>query len=188
VVRGSVVYDGTLEIEIGGTTPRSFDRIEHRLGDDIAMLGGALDVRLINGFEPKVGDSFGFLFAAGGYGGTFDVLHLPDLAPGKVWALNPGNSTVFLQGHAGLSADFNHDGRVDADDLAKWRNDAGQNAGSDANQDGASDGADLLAWQRQVGMTMAVAAGGVVPEPTALVLLLAAVLPAARRFRVGVGR
>jgi hypothetical protein len=68
---------------------------------------------------------------------------------------------------AGLSADFNGDGIVDAEDLAKWRDDFGPNDGSDADGDGDSDGADFLDWQQELSVAVALAISPViVPEPS----------------------
>lgn len=83
------------------------------------------------------------------------------------------------------SADFNRDGRVDADDLAQWRESFGLNASGDANGDGVTDGVDFLTWQRQFNGAAASAAN--VPEPTALTLLAICgpcTFAAARRLRV----
>jgi hypothetical protein len=145
-------------------------------GDGVAKLGGTLEVLLIDGFVPKVGDTFGFLFAAGGYEGSFDAYHLPALSGGKKWSINPGNSTVFLEVHAGFSADFDGDGDVDAADLAKWQGDHGANGNSDADLDGDSDGADFLAWQRQLRQSLASATSSHVPEPGTACLLFVTTL------------
>ena len=79
-----------------------------------------------------------------------------------------------LQAPISLTADFDGDGDVDADDLAQWQGDYGVNGNSDANGDGNSDGADYLAWQQQ--FTAAAASSGlsVVPEPSVLVLAIVA--------------
>jgi hypothetical protein len=87
---------------------------------------------------------------------------------------------------AAQSADFNRDGRVDVEDLAKWRESFGLNAFGDANGDGASDGVDFLAWQRQFNGAAASFAANV-PEPAALMLFTIGVpyaFAAARRRRV----
>jgi len=94
----------------------------------------------------------------------------------------------FLYGPA-LKADFNHDNVVDSDDLAVWTTGFGasssvsQSAG-DANADGQVDGADFLVWQRE----FAPAAAGatlLVPEPSAILLMLTAVgFQAVRRTRL----
>jgi len=79
-----------------------------------------------------------------------------------------------------FAADFNNDGRVDKDDLAKWRGDFGLGAGSDADDDGDTDGADFLVWQRQLGSGTSIAS---VPEPAAVTLFVCALVITARRGR-----
>jgi GH35 family endo-1,4-beta-xylanase len=75
-----------------------------------------------------------------------------------------------------LAADFDDDGTVDADDLARWQQAAQLgNADGDADGDMDSDGADFLAWQQQLGMSRSTplpAAGmsTAVPEPGTFVL------------------
>lgn len=60
--------------------------------------------------------------------------------------------------------DFNHNGLIDAGDLAMWRTAFGATAEGDANYDGATTGADLLLWQR----AYASPAIANVPEPAAI--------------------
>ena len=62
-------------------------------------------------------------------------------------------------------ADFNFDGSVDDNDLAKWQGDYGQNGGSDADSDGFSTGLDFLAWQRSFGQSAVASASS--PASTA---------------------
>jgi hypothetical protein len=81
---------------------------------------------------------------------------------GQVYAINP----LF-------TADFDHDGDVDAGDLTTWKGAFGSSAAGDADGDGDSDGADFLVWQKQLGSGVpALAANAGVPEPTAGLLLL----------------
>lgn len=79
-------------------------------------------------------------------------------------AHNPSGSLMPLPG------DFDNDGDVDGEDLARWEANFGTNGGAD--------GADLLVWQQQfisgVGL---LAASQAVPEPTAIGLLIALVAP-----------
>jgi len=82
---------------------------------------------------------------------------------------------------SGLTADFDHDLDVDADDLDQWRAAYALTAVGDADADGDSDGADFLAWQQQLGLTAASAAIGSVPEPSTLALVCASLLMGARR-------
>ncbi len=80
-----------------------------------------------------------------------------------------GDSGLFL--FSPLSADFDNDGDVDADDLAEWESAFGANNNADADGDGDSDGADFLAWQRQQETGMP-AIAAVIPEPNARSLLV----------------
>lgn len=71
-----------------------------------------------------------------------------------------------------FTADFDQDGDVDVDDLAKWEVDYGVNGGSDANGDGVSNGLDYLAWQRQFGSSAPSASlSTAVPEPASHLLM-----------------
>lgn len=92
-----ILEDGELEIEIGGTALGAYDRLEV---DGVTQLGGTLRVELIDlgsgTYVPQLGDQFPFLASQQGAGGKFDDFDLPDLAPGLMWKLNPGNVTVFL--------------------------------------------------------------------------------------------
>lgn len=170
----------TLAIELAGSELGEYDRLS--VGG-VAKLAGTLAVELIDGFVPEAGDSFGFLSAVGGAGGTFDVLNLPELGEHLEWILNPGDITVSLMVNSTLEADFDNDGDVDALDLATWQSNYGTVGGAgrfqgDANGDSNVDGRDYLVWQRQVGIV----AGGLpassvaVPEPQTLVFLLVGLL------------
>lgn len=109
--------EGTVEIELGGTTPGTeFDRIEV---SGFATLLGDLEVTLINGFTPLSGDSFGFLFANGGYDAAFSSISLPDITGlGLDWQLNPGGATLFLEViSTALAGDLDGDGFVGITDL-----------------------------------------------------------------------
>ncbi|MCA9235082.1 MAG: hypothetical protein KDA44_06410 [Planctomycetales bacterium] len=73
-------------------------------------------------------------------------------------------------------ADFNQDGAVDGDDLARWTTNFGS-AGvagkfGDATNDGVVDGADLLVWQRQLSsIPLVQPALQYVPEPSSVTLI-----------------
>jgi uncharacterized protein YodC (DUF2158 family) len=69
------------------------------------------------------------------------------------------------------TADFDHDGDVDGDDLAQWQGDFGVNDRSDVDDDGDSDGHDFLAWQRQLSSSLPASAASSVPEPDAMALI-----------------
>jgi hypothetical protein len=170
---GDLAFGSTasVQIELGGTTPGSeYDVLD--VGGE-ASLAGTLDVSLIGGYEPSIGDTFEIIMAAGGIDGTFDFEFLPELT-GLLWDVNYDSNKVILEAIAEFTADFDRDRDVDGDDLAEWRNDFGPTAGSDADGDGDSDGADFLAWQQQLGSgPPATPTAGAVPEPNGVTLTLA---------------
>ncbi len=65
---------GTLEIEIGGTTPG--DEHDQLVVDETVQLSGTLAVRLIGGFTPEAGSEFAIV-TAGTVAGSFDTVDLP---------------------------------------------------------------------------------------------------------------
>ena len=84
-----------------------------------------------------------------------------------------------------LPGDFNLDDVVNGDDLLLFNMSNGRSGldlAADADDDGSIDGADILAWQQTLGQTTpAIPVGGAVPEPSAALLMLAA-LPLLRRL------
>ena len=175
---------GHLEIEIGGTSPAQYDKLDMVVG--WAALDGFLDVSLIdplgggNIFAPRAGDSFEILTADNGLVGTQFATQsgdLPALTGGLFWDIVYGNTFVRLDVLTPFTADFDRDGDVDGDDQAQWQGDFGINgdsdADSDADGDGDSDGADLLAWQRNFGTGVPSAANSqAVPEPATYLLFI----------------
>jgi CHRD domain len=88
------------------------------------------------------------------------------------------------------TADFDHNGRVDAADLNLWTIGFGPGTFADADHDNATNGDDFLLWQRQLGSVAeiphhhhATDAGQAVPEPASLGAAVAAfaTLAACRR-------
>ncbi len=165
---------GTLRIDIGGSAPDEYDRLQIVNGG--ASLDGMLEVNLVpltqggTAFVPQAGDSFEILHATDGLGGTtFATLpaDLPALTGALFWDIIYENDFVRLNVLTPFSADFDRDGDVDKDDLAVWRGAYGSGAGADADFDGDSDGHDLLAWQRQYTGNLAPLAMSV-PEPAGL--------------------
>ena len=147
----------TLYIELGGTTAGTeYDRVEV---DGFAALEGELDVTLIDGFTPSVGDNFGFVMASDGFNASFSSLNLPDLSAQSLgWQLNPGGTTLFLEVVAALAGDFDSDGDIDGADFLTWqRNPSVGN---------------LADWQAGYGSSIGslAASSSTVPEPSTLLL------------------
>jgi autotransporter-associated beta strand protein len=120
---GTATIDGTYTQSSGGTlhidlsSPVSFDQL---VVTGNALIDGTLDVSLVNGFTPSLGDTFGFLTANGGFGGAFASLNLPDLSGLSLdWLLNPVGSTLVLEvvAAAQLPGDLDGDGFVGITDL-----------------------------------------------------------------------
>ncbi len=75
--------DGTLEMEIGGTSlGTEYDRLTVT-GN--AELDGTLDIVLLNGYEPAYGDSFDLFDWIGGATGGFSATNAPSLSGGLYW-------------------------------------------------------------------------------------------------------
>jgi hypothetical protein len=194
-VTGDLTLDsGVLDIELGGTDPLQYDRVEV---SGLLTLGGTLKVSLINlglgTFVPQLGNHFAILSSAG-TADMFDAFDLPALQNGWQWALLPGNVATFLaviDPNAGNPADFNNDTKVDADDLAIWNQGFGStnqpnNGMGDATGNGEVDGQDFLVWQQEFGHGVnQVAAGAQVPEPATMCLAAGAACLAWLRRRVG---
>jgi hypothetical protein len=183
VVRGSVVYDGALEIEIGGTSSGSFDRIQHMLGAGLANLGGTLDVELINGFHPALDDAFEIITAAGGVSGMFETLaaQLPALTSGLEWTINYGANNVVLRVVAvGLLGDYNQNGFVDAADYTVWRNQLGSLASLPNDNTVGVGPDDYTRWKTHFGESSGLGSGAAAtvaaPEPATLAMLLGGIL------------
>jgi hypothetical protein len=157
VNRGSVVYDGTLEIEIGGTTPGSdYDQLNHILGAGIAELGGTLDVELLGGFMPSLGDTFAIITAAD-VQGMFDTELLPELTTTMQWNVSYQADSVSLS--VGLAGDFDFDYDVDGIDFLLWQRDPGVGA--------------LADWETNYGTVLTpplTAVSQAIPEPSTLAL------------------
>ena len=177
---GDVVLESTntLFLEIGGVIPGTeHDRLEI---DGTAMIDGTLNVSLINGFTPSVGNNFGFLFANGGFGGNFDTLNLPDISGlGLQWTLNPGGSTVFLEVDSLLTGDLDGDGFVGINDLnivlGNWnQNVPPANPLADPSGDGfvGIDDLNAVLGNWNAGTPPTAQGNAAVPEPTTGVLLL----------------
>jgi T5SS/PEP-CTERM-associated repeat protein len=201
----AVLADDTSTI-LGDVALTSSSILEMELGDDFSQLwvtgdaniSGTLSLSLAPDYNPETGDSFEIL-RSDALAGTFSAEIMTD-NPGLLWDVSYTTSSVFVTFGAvappGSGADFNGDNIVDASDLAIWQSNFGlgsnpppaaTQADGDANGDGVVDGADFLLIQQQFGgPPPAVPAFAAVPEPSSVLLALAAFgLPLAARRRRG---
>ncbi len=92
----------------------------------LSVLGGSLDVSLVGGFAPQLGDVFDLL-DFGSATGAFDTLNLPTLGAGLAW----DNSQLLITGElsvvAALAGDLDGDGFVGLADLDIILNNWNQN-------------------------------------------------------------
>jgi T5SS/PEP-CTERM-associated repeat protein len=161
-----------LEIEIAGTVKGArYDSVD--VAGDV-FLNGDLNVSLIDGFSPLVGDTFEIL-TAGEILGSFDDINLPTLPGLLFWEVFANANSIALSVDAPIiPGDFNLDGTVNGLDLAQWQGDYHLNDESDADNDGDSDGRDFLVWQKHFGESIygPLVAATSVPEPSSAVLFL----------------
>ncbi|MEM1027817.1 MAG: PEP-CTERM sorting domain-containing protein [Planctomycetota bacterium] len=171
---------GTLEIDIAGLADH--DQLDIT---GVAVLGGTLEVSLLNAFAPTAGQRFDILLAAGGVTGMFDQEVLPALSGGLAWdVLYEANAVALSVVAAILAGDYNGNGVVDAADYTVWADNFGSTAAlaADGNGNGVVDAADYTIWADNFGTSAAVSQGLVnVPEPQAILLLGAGLFAVGRR-------
>lgn len=184
------------DITMGGSSTFSVylgDANDRLSVNGAAALGGTLNLELGSGYTPQLGDSFTIL-SSNSLGGT----EFAGVAsPGALWSVGYTTTSVVVTyggvAPPGMGADFNGDGVVDGNDLAVWKSNFGKGsnppplatqAEGDANGDGVVDGADFMIIQRHWGGPPAVPALAAVPEPSSMVLAMAALaIPLACRRR-----
>jgi hypothetical protein len=173
---------GRWGLDVGGVGLTAFDRFTLT---GAAVLDGTLELSLEIGFVPELGNTFNILSAAGGVNGTFAALMQPAAMPaGLLFDINYLGTIVQLEvvSVPTFTADFDHDGDVDGDDLDDWQAAYSLNALADADSDGDSDGRDFLEWQRQFGSGLGpLAASLTVPEPSSLAIAVVSVVFLLRR-------
>ncbi len=158
----------TLRMELGGSTVGSqYDQI------NVAgklTLGGTLEITLINGFIPTLGQSFDLL-NWGTVAGAFASLQLPSV-PGLVWNTSQLSAGIVSIVAAGIPGDYNNNGVVDAADYVLWRENPSAYGGSPAGYN---------TWRTNIGQTAGSGTGSSlgftdtsVPEPAGIVLLAVA--------------
>lgn len=122
----------------------------------LTLSNGATTVMQLNGTGENEYDT---IKAAGGIvlDGTLKIVVNPSAFTGtnSLFSPNVGDTFALMTATAGAgpAADFNHNGTVDAADLATWKGAFGMGNGADANGDGVTDGNDFLVWQRTLGQT-----------------------------------
>ena len=97
---GSVIYTASnvLIMELGGLIPGTqHDKITHT---GLSQAGGTLDVVLINGFIPSLGNNFDIFDWNAGVLGTFSPVNLPSLSAGLAW----NTSDLYLGGSLSVTA------------------------------------------------------------------------------------
>ncbi len=81
---------GDYEVSIGGTTPGA--QFSQLAVTGLATLAGNLNIRLVNGFTPSLGQQFAIL-NAGSISGQFAAINSPALPAGLNWSLASSTST-----------------------------------------------------------------------------------------------
>ena len=147
--------------------------------DGTLALDGDVEVRLLAGFEPEMGDRFFVASAIDGISDEFDSVIQPAALPeGLMFAVDQAATSIVLEVVAATfesPADFDCDGDVDGDDFLVWQGGFGTASGAmksdgDYDNDGDVDGDDFLGWQSEFGAG-AGAASGSVPEPASALIL-----------------
>ncbi len=123
---------GAINIEISGTTPAS--QYDQLVINGNANLAGSLNVSLIDGFVPTVGNSFN-LISYTSHLGTFDTVNLPNLAHPMGWTFTTGPSAVGLEV---INVDTDDDQMDDDWEIANF-GDLTQDGSGDADGDLLSD-------------------------------------------------
>jgi T5SS/PEP-CTERM-associated repeat protein len=156
-----------LQIEIAGS-PASFqfDVLEVR-GD--VVLGGNLQLPLLNGFVPTAANAYSVLTPTGSLSGAFanvasgQRLATADGLGSFVVSYGPGSpfnpTFVVVSGYKpAIAGDFDFDDQVDGRDFLIWQRGGSPNANS---------AADFAAWRGNFGVSALTPAGVTVPEPRA---------------------
>ncbi|MCA9185706.1 MAG: hypothetical protein R3E01_09950 [Pirellulaceae bacterium] len=165
----ATTFDGDLSfgrrtvIELGGQEPTEYDSI-HVTGK--ANVGGQLEIRLLDGFAPSVGDTFQVVSAESGIDGRFIVGDLPLVSDVLKLYVAQTDSKVLVRTVPIVDGDYNGNGVVDAADYTVWKDSFGSRLelASDGNLNGAIDAADYTIWKDNFGSR--VKAINAVPEPS----------------------
>ena len=161
----NLMSGSTLQFELGATR----DHIVVTNNGSVT-LGGILDLSILAGFNPALGQSFSlFEGSIGSITGAFSTVNAPIVNGHALNVVYGANSVMLEVGNAG---DFNGDGRIDAGDYVVWR----KGLGTSYTQD------DYTVWRAHFGQTSGTGSGANVdsfrnvssnvPEPSSLTLLM----------------
>jgi T5SS/PEP-CTERM-associated repeat protein len=209
--QNGTVIDGDYDQQAPGSTlayrvsgPTIFDENGFISSHGSAVLGGALQVTLVDGFVPSPEHLIAVLSATKGITGQFaNVANGQRLTTSDglgSFAVNYGPGSPFNPNHVILSAfapgsvlpgDYNQDGTVDTADYVVWRNNVGSGKSLPNDNTPGVGQDDYTRWCANFGRTVGggsnvLSADGAVPEPeTHLVLILGlSLIVALRRFAV----
>ena len=180
-----------LEIEIGGTAISMHDFVSI---SGTALVDGELQLKLIDSFFPAATDTFTVLNALGGIAGVFSNVttgqRLTTADGGGSFLVHYGATSIFNPNQIVLTAfeaspppllgDYNQNGTVDAADFVLWRKNLGGGT-SLPNDDTPGIGPDdYTRWRtsfgRMAGSNSGAITNAAVPEPTAIVLFVGALV------------
>lgn len=142
-IEGDVANQATMGFDLGGTADGQFDTMS--VGRNI-YLEGTLDVDLVNGFTPAVGDDFQIISVGDRVVGQFDNLSLP---AGFTWDVNYtlfGVEVEVTSILAGLICDSDGDADCDIDDLDAMYAAFGSGGQFDYDNSGTVDAGDIQGW------------------------------------------
>jgi len=167
----------SLDIELGGLV--GGDEYDRLIAAGDLTLGGTLQVTLIDGFAPQVGDSFDILDFCSLAGGEFNAVDLPELTGRKAWDESALYTDGVISVIAMLHGDTDVDWDVDDDDYDRFVAVFGDTGDwrTDFNEDGVVDLTDFVLMRENFGVTPGSAPGlapsATTPEPfTAGILVL----------------